>query len=139
MYLSSGILDITPLEAHLKIYIASFYDTRARLLPLVPKLQKLGHQVVSTWLWEPQQTTLTPEDSVKIAWRDRQEVARAELLLVDTLDITPRGGREWEYGYASGLDIPVWIIGPKRNVFHYIAQNNFDTWEECLDALCYTT
>lgn len=122
-----------------KIYIAGFFDTRERLLPIRDKIREMGHEVLSSWLDEKSNPTgeLTPELAGSYAIRDLMEIRQSNLIIVDTLDVTSRGGREVEYGYSLNnvFRMDSWVVGPKRNIFHYLANKHFNTWEEALDAL----
>lgn len=123
----------------MRIYIAGFFDTRERLRPIRDSLWRLGHEVLSTWLDEVAPAAEMDEEtfSRKLAFRDLAEIRSADLLLVDTFDETPRGGREVEYGFALGRfqGISIWIVGPYRNVFHRLSDRHFKSWDVCLDAL----
>ena len=99
----------------------------------------MGHQVLSHWLDEVSKPEGMDEEIwwKKLALRDLVDVYASDLLIVDTLDITPRGGREVEYGFALSRfqEQQVWVVGPYRNVFHRLADLEFETWEQCLEWL----
>ncbi len=121
------------------MYIASWFDTRVRLRPVADSLWHKGHEVVSSWINE----TAKPEGMTqqefwkKLAIKDLAEVKQADMIIVDTLDITPRGGREVEYGFALAhfQTKMCWIVGPVRNVFHELADRRFDNWDDALAAI----
>jgi hypothetical protein len=73
----------------------------------------------------------------KLALKDLAEIKSADLLICDTLDVTPRGGREVEFGLALGAfqSKLIWVVGPLRNVFHRLADEHFETWDEVLNRL----
>jgi len=130
----------------LNIYVAGWFGAQERLRKERDRIHALGvGQVVGTWLDEetvapeaPGETSVvgaTPEQCREYAVRDLGEVRYADLLILDTIDVNPRGGREVEYGLALATGIGLWIVGPKRNVFHYLAQGHFETWDEALLAL----
>lgn len=147
-----SILDPKTLEGNLKpglrIYIAGFFDTRERLYPVRDTLNTMGHEVTSTWLDEQQNDKApgevsktiaeamkkyegtTSADYLGYAVRDLADIDRSDLVAVDTADITPRGGREVEVGYALGTGKHVVVVGPQRNVFHMLAVEVFPTWED---------
>src|SRR5258708_3901849 len=115
----------------LNIYIAGWFGAKERLRKERDRIHALGvGQVVGTWLDEetvapeaPGETLVvsaTPEQCKEYAVRDLGEVRYADLLILDTIDVNPRGGREVEYGLALATGIGLWIVGPKRNVFHYL-------------------
>lgn len=126
----------------MRIYIASFFNTRARLQEPVQTLKGRQHLIVSTWLKESREekgpdaatqiADYSPKELQGFAIRDIGEIMIADLLICDTVDVTPRGGREVEIGVALGLGKPFWIVGPRRNVFHYVAEKQFDTWYNLL-------
>lgn len=127
----------------MRIYIASYFNTRARLFPWRDKVKELGHTVTSSWLREhrdaPDHTTQTSDytdaELRGFALRDFDELSDSDLIIVDTFDVTPRGGREVEMGYIFGSNKKVWVVGPKRNVFHQLAHRHFEHWGEVVNAL----
>ena len=123
----------------MKIYMAGFFDTRERMRPLRDQIWKLGHEVVSTWLDEVKYPETMDREIFfkKLALRDLAEIRSADLIIMDTIDETPRGGREVELGFALGRfqSIEIWIVGPLRNVFHRLADLHFVNWDECLEWL----
>ena len=119
----------------LNIYIASFFDTRERLKSIVERLHDMGHTVTSTWLTEPSNvnyTNVTEGYRMCCALRDRYDIRHSHIVVLDTIDETPRGGREWEGGICSTEGIPFVIVGPFRNVFHRQCLRHFTEWEEAL-------
>ena len=123
----------------MKIYIASFFDTRERLRPYKDRLWKQGHEVVSSWLDEQAKPGGMDTSTFwkKLAIKDIAEVESADCVILDTLDVTPRGGREVEFGYALGGHQSkfTYIVGPVRNVFHTLADRQFDDWDALLAYL----
>lgn len=87
----------------------------------------MGHMVTSRWLLEE-------GVSYQSALRDMREIREADLLIIDTVDVTERGGREWEIGYAQALGKPIVKVGPNRNVFHQFIPRTLKDWDE---ALCF--
>lgn len=137
----------------LRVYIAGFFDTKDRLHPVRDALTSLGYVVTSTWLDEVQtdvapgkvSTTIAEalekykgtkhEDYLSYAVRDVKDIDRSDFLIVDTFDITPRGGREVEVGYAIGTGKPFFVVGPERNVFHKLAKDTFSSWDSAIEFL----
>jgi hypothetical protein len=130
----------------LRIYIAGWFGAKDRLRLVRDRIHALGvGEVVSTWLDEetaaPEAVGInyvvgaTPEQCREYAIRDMGEVRYSDLLILDTSDVNPRGGREVEYGLALANGLAVWIVGPRRNVFHYVAQRHFATWDEAIELL----
>lgn len=123
----------------MKIYVASFFDTRTRIRPYADQLWHKGHELTSSWLNE----TAKPDGMSKevfwkkLAIKDLAEVKQADMIIVDTIDVTPRGGREVEYGFALAhfQTKHAWIVGPVRNVFHELADQRYDNWDDLLSAI----
>lgn len=118
-----------------KVYIAGFFDTRARLRPYRDALVDMGYTITATWLDEEGVTYESTQADYHLACavRDLQEVKACDMIIVDTLDVTPRGGREVEFGISLTKSIPRYIVGPVRNVFHQMATKRFSTWEDALE------
>lgn len=130
----------------LRIYIAGWFGAKERLRLERDRIHTLGvGEVVGTWLDEetvapeapgqPLVVGATPEQCREYAFRDLGEVRYADLLILDTIDVNPRGGREVEYGLALSTGLSVWVVGPRRNVFHHIAHRQFDLWDDAIDCL----
>lgn len=131
------------------VYLASYFDTRSRLLPIRDALTRSGLVITSRWLDEPHQatgaatlneavaasTTFKHSDLMEYAERDYNDIYDSDVLVLDTLDITPRGGREVEFGLALAWYKPCYVVGPERNVFHKMAFGRWDTWDEALEKL----
>ena len=113
------------------VYLAGLFDSRARLRAERARLIAAGLAVNSTWLDAPEDASYAkPEAPLgQIATKDLDEIDAADLLIVDTLDVTPRGGREFEAGFAVGRGKPVLVIGPARNVFHHLCPR-FESWDD---------
>jgi hypothetical protein len=118
----------------MKIYIASFFETRERLLPIRDQLRTLGYEVTSRWLDEGKK----PEEMSRADWweslatKDLLDIRRADVLILDTIDVNPRGGREVEWGYATAIGNITYVVGPRRNVFHTLADGQFANWDAAL-------
>jgi nucleoside 2-deoxyribosyltransferase len=120
-----------------KIYIAGWFGSQKRLQKEKHWLEQRGHVVTSSWLNEkvddPTKITTTdllPESNQLLAAKDFWEIAESELFVIDTGDVSDRGGREVELGYALALKIPVVLVGPRRNVFHYLIRKVYAEWHD---------
>ena len=124
----------------MKIYIASRWSQRHYLHDIRSQLSQMQHQVVSSWLDEVDENDFGADHAFhrRLATRDLIEIATADLLLLDEsieLSQGSGGGREVEYGFALAQFqfTRCWLIGTPRNPFHYLAEQIFTTWEDCLD------
>lgn len=123
----------------LKIYIAGHFEARETFRPIRDRLWAMGHGVVSTWLDEVKKPEgmLKSEFYRKLAQKDLCEINAADLLVLCTESISERGGAATEFGFALGRHqgCLVYIVGPRRSVFHELADRQFDTWELFLDHM----
>ena len=109
-------------------YLAAQYSWRDDLKEYAGKIEALGIEVTSSWLYErkePQSelTELTPRFLRDHALIDIKDIDRADLIILFTVPpITPtkRGGRHVEFGYALGRGKTLIICGPRENIFHYL-------------------
>lgn len=65
----------------------------------------------------------------KLAIKDLAEIRSADIFVLFTEDVSERGGKEVEFGFALGRfqGCLLYIVGPKRNVFHQLCDRQFDT------------
>ena len=112
----------------MKVYLASRYSQKEDTKVVARHLRKLGFKITSQWLKEPHapNTTLdmcSGEDLSFYAVQDFDDIKRADVFVlfsVDPLIPTVRGGRHVETGIALALGKPVYIVGPKENIFAYL-------------------
>ncbi len=130
----------------MKIYIASMFSDKDRVLSRGRELEALGIECTSRWASEtvPHNVTLkecTDQYLEETAVADIQDILRADAvvltvpepqLLVDaTVGSSSRGGRHFESGFVYGLTVQqmmdggrptreLIILGKKENVFHYL-------------------
>jgi nucleoside 2-deoxyribosyltransferase len=111
-----------------KVYLASQYARRDELCEHRAVLEPLGIEVTSRWLDEQEPLTGHMGDKpdawyVHTANVDLEDVDRADAVIFFSENPRvgiPRGGRHVEFGYALGTKKPIYVVGPKENVFHYI-------------------
>jgi len=113
-------------------YIAGKWTARRRIRRWAEKVNELpNYSICSSWL-----TCTKPFPPVFLqAVKDHNEVQRASLLILDTLDKSETGGREVEFGLALGDGCIIYIVGPNRNIFHTMATKQFDTWPKLMEHL----
>lgn len=130
----------------MKVYIASMFSDKDRVLARAHELAALGIECTSRWAAEavPHNTTLkdcTEEYLRETAVADVQDILRADavvltvpedkLLVEATISSASRGGRHFESGLVYGLILAqaldggkptreLIILGKKENVFHYL-------------------
>lgn len=130
----------------MRVYIASMFSDKDRVLARGKELEALGIECTSRWASEtvPHNVTLkdcTDEYLRETAVADVEDILRADKvvltvpepkLLVDaTVASSSRGGRHFESGLVYGLILAqaldggrptreLVILGKKENVFHYL-------------------
>ena len=130
----------------MRVYIASMFSDKDRVLARGKELQGLGIECTSRWASEtvPHNVTLkecTEQYLEETAVADVEDILRADAvvltvpepqLLIDaTVATSSRGGRHFESGLVYGLALQqmldggeptreLIILGKKENVFHYL-------------------
>jgi hypothetical protein len=132
----------------MKIYLAARYSRREEMQSAAADLAQVGHQVTSRWHigdahHASEADLLGPAYTVhdgglpfatRLAEEDIEDLQRAELVISFTEEprsAPNRGGRHVEFGLALGAGKRCWVVGPRENVFHALAEV-FPTWVEAL-------
>ena len=111
----------------MKVYLAARYSRRDELREHKSILEKHGIEVTSRWLLEnePLDSKMgqhTEDFYVETANIDIEDIDVADAVVFFSEEPfvgTPRGGRHVEFGYAHAIGRPIYVIGPKENIFHY--------------------
>src|SRR5688572_21690224 len=123
----------------MKVYIGASFSSRNRIRPHRDAIWALGHEVVGTWLDEVARPDFMSEDQFnrKLAFKDLNEISSASLVIIDTIERSSTGGSDSELGFALGQyhKKSVWVVGPKRSVFHQLADQHFEGWDSLLITL----
>jgi len=112
----------------MKVYLAAQYPWKDTITKYAEQLRANGIEVTSSWLEEPHAPNtklqqLPDEQHTYYAMNDLNDVDRSDMLVLFSVDpstAVPRGGRHVEFGYALGKRMPVIVVGPKENIFHYL-------------------
>ena len=127
-----------------RIYLAAQYHQKAVIAIYKSELESLGYRVTSTWTDEPQDANVSLKDVddellAEYAARDIMEIDDADLLVLFTVDpdeLTRRGGRHAEFGYALGRGKQLVVVGPRENIFHHLETVvRLATWSQFVDEL----
>lgn len=117
-------------------YLAASYRRREEIASYAASLRDNNGTVTSTWhdghhelpgLLEQHHTA--PYQAM-CAKEDLWDLDKAGRLLFFSGGDTHRGGRHTEYGYALARGKTIVIIGPCENVFHQLADFQFDTFDD---------
>jgi hypothetical protein len=128
------------------VYLGGRYSRREELLRYAAELESLeiGLRVSANWLKGGHEFPETPEiaeaakPEIKASWarEDLTDIRFADLVLIFTEPVLgwaalppSKGGTQVELGYAIGIRKPILIVGPRINVFHYLAEvGQVDNW-----------
>ena len=125
----------------MKVYLAASYKRRDELRVYAKVLRSFGYSVTSRWLRELSPPKIELDDvSAKFlrqhAEQDIEDINEAEVFVLFTRDKKERGGMYVEMGYALAKNKNVILVGPKRNIFHWLPEiQTFDTFEGFLGSV----
>lgn len=113
----------------MKVYVAARFTRQMEVRSIADQLERsLGHQCTSRWAFlEDARKTYTEQERTVWADIDYQDVFRADAVLFLSEDEEAgymSGGRHVEFGIALALGIPIVVVGPKENIFHYSTITN---------------
>ena len=123
----------------MKVYLAARYSRRLELLEYAQQLDAAGIEVTSRWLKGGHQITeqqLLDDKAlgIRFASEDWDDMEKADFMIAFTEEprsAPNRGGRHVEFGIAFALGVMVYIVGPRENVFHALADAEFSSWHDC--------
>jgi nucleoside 2-deoxyribosyltransferase len=121
-----------------RVYLASRYSRIRELRAYAVRLQDLGIETTSRWIFrtEPNVEDLESDEAERVAIEDLEDVARADacILFAETPRTPTRAGRMVEFGYAIATKKRLICLGGKENVFTSLPQiEHFDSFRD-LDA-----
>jgi nucleoside 2-deoxyribosyltransferase len=130
----------------MKVYLASWFSSKNERKKQAEELNALGIGVTSRWLDEKAKpdSNMNEFDAKYLrdtAIMDLNDIRNCDVFVLFTVDPNDgpchrRGGRHWETGYAYGIGKPIFVVGPKENIFHHLPfVGQVDTWEEAKEAL----
>lgn len=105
----------------MRVYIAGSFAQRERLAAVAGQIEFAGHEVTSTWLHEPKFEELTDWVMRACANNSFLDLERADALLLFTDVPSTTGGFHAELGMALTARKPVYMHGPRSNVFTYMS------------------
>lgn len=83
----------------------------------------------------PDLTRITGVERDRLRRAAEERFADPHAILEFSTHAPPWGGRHVEHGMAIAFGTPVWIVGPRENVFHTLADGYFTTWPGVVHAL----
>jgi hypothetical protein len=121
-----------------KVYIAGTFTAQARLRPMADALRSQGHDIVSSWLYEPQpHPPHLAFGALHEALADKciAEVFSAECIILDRFGESTSGGRYVEWGVACHpRELKLrYTVGPGPDlVFAHKRHRHFENWDDVL-------
>lgn len=115
-------------EQCFRVYIAASYPRKSEAQVLHGYLTNAGFHITSRWIddstadgiYDPNLTGKDLElQSQAAAQMDWDDIEDADMLVVITGDTKTRGGRHSEVGIALAQGKPVFLLGPREQVFHW--------------------
>jgi hypothetical protein len=125
----------------MKIYLASCYDDRFRMVDVADKLEGYGHTITSKWIYGDH----VPTCFEYVARRDLDHIADANMfiLFVDNHYTTTAQGRYTELGYALAIREEylyyIYVVGKTNNIFASLADCTFGTLEDLYEHMSFNT
>lgn len=133
-----------------RVYLASRFSLQKEHLPRIADLEANNMLCCARWITEEPELSAetTPGlDELRAEWgqKDYNDVVDADAMVAFSespdgdVPGRSRGGRHVEFGIALALGIPIIVVGPKENIFHYLVVPNriehVETWEQALAKL----
>jgi nucleoside 2-deoxyribosyltransferase len=128
----------------MKAYLAAMYKRRDELRIFKEHLEEAGIVITSRWLDENEPLNSQMGQHSKKFYKttariDLEDIDAADIMVFfseDPLVGTVRGGRHVEFGYALAKGKPIYTVGPKENVFHYLKNvYHYDSINRFLKAM----
>jgi hypothetical protein len=107
----------------MRVYLASCYSDRARMCTIRDQiLAPMGVEVTARWINGGHEIGADNSANRVIAQDDFDDLTHADLMIffADVESKRGRGGRHVEFGLALGRRIPIIVVGPRLNVFHWL-------------------
>lgn len=117
------------------IFLGGSWYERDRLRLIRSNLQRMGHTVNASWLDVESKAGSDSRFFTQEALTDLEDLRISNLVIIDVLGESSHGGRETEIGVAIEAQIPLWIVGQPRNVYHYLAEVIIGNWWDASQLL----
>lgn len=125
------------------VYLAAAYSRYPEMQEIAKRLRSYDIFVTSRWITgEHENKETNPikkfDESRRFAMDDIIDINKSDVILWFSSNdgqSKGRGGRHVEFGYAIACGIPIFVIGHRENVFHYLdGVNHFDTIEDFISS-----
>jgi nucleoside 2-deoxyribosyltransferase len=105
-----------------RIYVAAPWTRRGEARAVADRLREAGYDIVSSWLTE--EDSQDPDHLAIRAHIDLVDIVNSDAMVVLTLEQSE--GKSVETGIAIAMGIPVIVVGPRSNIFHYLDPDLYD-------------
>lgn len=124
----------------MKIYLAAPFTTQDRMRGVRDVLTALGHDVTSSWIDLDEigeATDFDPSRCAPHAAADTADLLRADAVAVFTdCGQSTTGGMHVETGIALAAGRQIFLVGPRRNIFHTLPRvEHYPDWSRLVMAL----
>jgi len=127
----------------MKVYLCARYSKNPEMREVAEYLRlSFGMTITSRWINGSHEIgdRSTDEGRATLAHEDFEDLKAADCLLAFSEPprtvSNQRGGRHVEFGIALALGLPIFVVGPKENVFHYLPPvRNFDSIKDAAQAI----
>lgn len=124
----------------MRIYLAAPFTTQDRMRGIRDVLSTFGHEVTSSWIDLAEigeATDFDPDHCASHAASDTADLLRADAVAVFTeYGPSTTGGMHVETGIALAAGKRIFLVGPRRNIFHTLPKvEHFPDWPRLVMAL----
>ncbi len=104
----------------MRVYLAGGDSRRADLRTYAERLKEAGHEIVSSWIYMPDDDFDTG-NRAGLAIQDIRDLDGCDALVLFTVG-GRKGGKDFEAGYAYAKGKRVIVVGPFTHVFTYLKE-----------------
>ena len=104
----------------MRVYLAGGDSRRATLRTYAEKLKQAGHEIVSSWIYLPDDDFDT-ENRGALATQDIRDLDSCDALVLFTIG-GRKGGKDFEAGYVYARGKRVVVVGPFTHVFTFLEE-----------------
>lgn len=112
----------------MKIYLAANYSRYPEMQLVKKKIESIGHKVTSRWILGEHEALEGQSHALNRSFAndDWDDLINSNICLwfsnEEGKENRGRGGRHVEFGLALAWHIPIYVVGRKENVFHWLEQ-----------------
>lgn len=128
-----------------KVYLAARFSRFPEMRKYRDQLEEVGYEVTSRWINGEHQLrdgeTFADSERARFAMEDSEDLVSSDICICFTEEPAPkngrgRGGRHVEFGMALAMELKIYTVGYRENVFYCLPDVRFfEEWEDCLEVL----